>query len=64
MKGFEKGKIVLEFDKIMAIAAGFAYTDSGKSAILDSYPSSDPVVVNRRLDETEEAVELLTYKGA
>ena len=64
MKGFEKGKIVLEFDKIMAIAAGFAYTDSGKSAILDSYPSSDPVVVNRRLDETEEALELLTYKGA
>ena len=64
MKGFEKGRTVLEFDKIMAIAAGFAYTESGKEAILGSIPSTDPVVVNRKLDETEEALELLTYKGA
>ena len=64
MKGFEKGRTVLEFDKIMAIAAGFAYTESGKEAILGSIPSTDPVQVNRKLDETEEALELLTYKGA
>ena len=64
MKGFNKGKTVLEFDKIMSIASGFAYTDSGKQAILDSVPSPDPVVVNRLLDETEEALHLLTYKGA
>ena len=64
MKGFNRGQTVLEFDKILSIASTFAYTEGGKQAILESAPSSDPVVVTRLLDETEEALELLTYKGA
>jgi len=64
MKGFTRGQSVLEFDKILSIASTFAYTEGGKQAILASVPSPDPVVVTRLLDETEEALELLTYKGA
>lgn len=64
LKGFERGRTVLEFDKIAAAASAFAYTDDGKRAVEACKPSPDPVVVNRLLDETEEALELLTYKGA
>lgn len=64
LKGFERGRTVLEFDKIVSTAAIFAYTDGGRHAVEACIPSPDPVVVNRLLDETEEALELLTYKGA
>lgn len=62
-KGFQKGRTVLEFDKVVAAACTFAYTEGGRQAIASCEPSCDPVVVNRLLDETEEALELLTYKG-
>ena len=64
VKGIERGRTVLEFDKIASAASAFAHTDGGKQAIEACMPSADPVVVNRLLDETEEALELLTYKGA
>ena len=64
LKGIARGRTVLEFDKIAAIASAYAYTDGGKHAVATCAPSADPVVVGRLLDETEEALELLTYKGA
>ncbi len=64
MKDFARGKTVLEFDKITAAAASFAYTEGGKQGVIDCVPSTDPVTVERLLDETEEALELLTYQGA
>lgn len=64
LKGIERGRTVLEFDKILAAASSCAYTDAGKEAMTRCVPSSDPVVVGRLLDETEQALDLLTYKGA
>lgn len=64
MKGFERGRTVLEFDKVLENASACAYTEGGKKKILGTVPSEDRVVVERLLDETTEALELLTYKGA
>ena len=64
MKGFEKSRHTLEYDKIIESVASFATTDCAKAKIREYYPSDDAVVVKRRLDETEQALLLLTLKGS
>ncbi|MBQ0091991.1 MAG: hypothetical protein KBS45_01520 [Clostridiales bacterium] len=56
MKGFERGRTVLEFDKVLENASACAYTEGGKKKILGTVPSEDRVVVERLLDETTEAL--------
>ena len=63
MKGFNKAKTVLEYDKIIAYASSFATTDAARQKLLETTPSTDGVVVTRLLDETEQALDLLVLKG-
>ncbi len=62
--GFEKAIHTLEYDKIMALNASYAMTAVAKQRIVDTVPLVDEVMINRCLDETEQALELLTYKGS
>ena len=62
--GFEKSIFTLEYDKIRNILSGYALTDKAKENILSAVPDTDEVIINRKLDETEEALNLLIYKGA
>ena len=55
---------VFEFPKILERLASYAMTDSGKARCRALVPSSDEPQVRRSLDETEEAVVLLTYLGS
>ena len=55
---------VLEFPKILERLASYAMTDSGKACCRTLVPSADEPLVRRSLDETEEAVVLLTYLGS
>lgn len=64
MKGFEKAKYILEYDKIVASVSSFAVTAPAKEAIKASVPAVDSVIISRLLDETEQAFELLTLKGS
>ena len=63
MTGFEKAKKILEYDKIITHAATFATTASAKQKLLDTIPATDAVIIERLLDETEEALSLLVLKG-
>ncbi len=63
MKGFQKANSVLEYDKIISKLASFAATASAHSALTETVPQTDGVIVSRLLDETEEALNLLTIKG-
>lgn len=51
----------LEFDKILAELAALAYTAGAQDKIRQLMPSADVTLVNMRLDETEEAMELLRF---
>ena len=64
MKGFQKGLYTLEFDKVLQRTAAFSHSPGGKEALLLTEPSDDPAVIERQLDETEEALHALTYKGS
>ncbi len=55
---------VLEFNKILERLAQYAMTDAGKARCRALVPSSEEAQVRRSLDETEEAVVLLTYLGS
>ena len=55
---------VLEFPKILERLASYAMTESGKTRCRALVPSADEPQVRRSLDETEEAVVLLTYLGS
>lgn len=46
---------VLEFDRVLEHAAGFASTDAGRDAVLALRPSSDAGSVRARLEEVAEA---------
>lgn len=63
MKGFEKAKTILEYDKIISYVSSFATTTPAKSKLLASVPETDPVIISRLLDETEQALNLLVFKG-
>lgn len=64
MKGFEKAKHILEYDKIVASVSSFAVTAPAKELIKASVPATDAVIIARLLDETEQAFELLMLKGS
>ena len=64
MKGFERAKTILEYDKIIARVASFAITKSANISICDIIPQTDEIIVSRMLDETEEALNLLVFKGS
>ncbi len=53
--------VKLEFEKILAELIQLAYTAGAKEKIKQFMPSADTTLVNQRLDETEEAMELLRF---
>ncbi len=63
MKGFNKAKTILEYDKIINYAASFATTASAKKKLSETVPETDAVIISRLLDETEQALDLLVLKG-
>ncbi|MBO4453098.1 MAG: endonuclease MutS2, partial [Clostridia bacterium] len=64
MKGFERSKFILEYDKIIARVAERAVTAGAKRELAQTVPSDDPAVVERLLNETGTALELITFKGS
>ena len=64
MKGFSKARTVLEYDKIINQVSTFAVTSAAKEIVSAYEPSTDAVIINRLLDETEQALELLVLKGS
>ena len=63
MESFLKAKTILEYDKIIEIAASYVRTESGKAAIKALEPSDDPVCVKRRLEETAKAKEMISKRA-
>ena len=59
----ERALRVLEFTKIREMLAAYALSDPGKQKCLTLTPLGDFAEVNRALDETEEAVAVLSYAG-
>ncbi|NTW72489.1 MAG: endonuclease MutS2 [Eubacteriaceae bacterium] len=53
----------LEFNKIVAILAGFAVSESGKEEILKITPDTDAAKILQMLDETDEGVMALVKNG-
>ena len=64
MMELERTLRVLEFPKILERLSQYAMTDAGKARCHSLVPSSEEAQVRRALDETEEAVVLLTYLGS
>ncbi len=64
MKGFSKARTILEYDKIINQVSSFAVTDFAKSAIKETVPETGAVKISRLLDETEQALDLLVFKGS
>lgn len=63
-KGFQKALRTLEYLKIASAVSSYAATGIGKAKLESMHPETDGVIVSRLLDETEEALNLLTYKGS
>ena len=63
MESFLKAKTILEYDKIIEIAASYVRTESGKAAIKALEPSDDPVCVKRRLEETAKAKDMISKRA-
>lgn len=61
---FEKSKKILEYDKIIEKISSLASTEGGKHIIRNLEPSDDKYTVHKLLMETEEAFDLLSYKGS
>ncbi|MDD6683809.1 MAG: endonuclease MutS2 [Clostridiales bacterium] len=59
----ERALRVLEFTKIRDMLAAYALSDAGKEKCQQLTPLADFAEVNQALDETEEAVVVLTYIG-
>ena len=59
----ERALRVLEFTKIRDMLATYALSDAGREKCLQLTPLSSFADVNQALDETEEAVVVLTYIG-
>jgi dsDNA-specific endonuclease/ATPase MutS2 len=51
----------LEFDKIQQRLADLAYSAGGSRLALELEPSADLQLVRQRLEQTEEAMELLRF---
>lgn len=54
---------VLEFDKIKELVKGYAITKSAKEMVLDLKPYNSFYDVKEHLEETKEALDILTRKG-
>ena len=59
----ERALRVLEFTKIREMLSAYALSDPGRQACRELTPLADFAEVNRALDETEEAVAVLSYVG-
>lgn len=64
MKGFERSKTILEYDKITERIASFACTDGAKEAVSLMRPTDDLFTADRLLDETANAYDLSVFKGS
>ena len=64
MKGFERSKTILEYDKITEKIASFACTDGAKEAVSLMRPTDDLFTADRLLDETANAYDLSVFKGS
>ncbi len=64
MKGFIKARTILEYDKIINHVATFATTAFARNALTETVPETDSIIISRLLDETEEALGLLVFKGS
>lgn len=64
MDRFSKSLKTLEYDKILSILSSLSSTEGAAEQILSLTPSYDMVIVNRLLDETTRAVEMVTVKGS
>ena len=60
----ERNLRVLEFPKIRARMAALATTEMGRACALELTPSSDPFLVRRMQQQTEEASTVLAYNGS
>ena len=60
----ERNLRVLEFPKIRARMAALATTEMGRACALELMPSSDPFLVRRMQQQTEEASTVLAYNGS
>lgn len=60
----EKALKVLEYDKIIGLLKAQAGSGMTRDAISELKPFSDPREIETALAETDEAVRLITYKGA
>ena len=60
----ERNLRVLEFPKIRARMAALATTEMGRACALELQPSSDPFLVRRMQQQTEEASTVLAYNGS
>ncbi len=63
MEYIKKSGKILEYDKVMEVMSSFVRTESGREAVLELEPSSDAVVVKRRLAETAKAKEMLALRS-
>ena len=50
---------ILEYNKIIELWADQASTHQGREQILNWHPASEPVEIERALDETAEAVQVI-----
>ncbi|MBP5156129.1 MAG: endonuclease MutS2 [Clostridia bacterium] len=64
MNGFDRTRTVLEYDKITESLAQYAVTDGAKAKLRALEPSCDLHTVDKMLEETERALELITFKGS
>ena len=63
MKGFDKARKILEFDKIAEMLAGCAPTEGAAEIVRQLKPHTDLYTVNRLLDETTDAKRITITKG-
>ncbi len=64
MKSFERTRTILEYGKIALRVASMASTAGARSALAAMEPTDDAVVVQRLLEETSKALEMMTFKGS
>ena len=60
----EKVLRTLEYDKVLAIVASHARTDSGRDRVLGLAPSFDEQMVNALLDRTDSALKIIAHSAS
>ncbi len=64
MNYIQKAKVLLEFDKVLAIIASYARTEGASRQITQIEPSDDLTVVKRLLSQTSKAKEFIVKKSS